>query len=110
MHYFALFSLAIQSSKGTSEFARVCPFPVNEYSTRGGISLYAFLIISPRLSSSLSRAARVLVLIEFKILFSSRKRSFWSVQQNMKSISRVPLPLNSFIMSLPSVISLIVGL
>ena len=95
---------------GTSEFARVCPFSVNEYSTRGGISLYAFLIIRPRLSSSLSRAERVLVLIGFKILFSSRKRSFWSVQQNMNNISRVPRALSSFIMSLPSVISWIIGL
>ncbi len=77
--------------------ASSCPFAVNRYSTRGGISLYACLLKTPFLSRAFSRIARVLLLKPFIVFLNFRYLTESVVQHKGNSISRVPLFVISFL-------------
>jgi hypothetical protein len=63
--------------KGSTVMARLWPFFVIEYSTLGGISLYAVLLSMPSFTSSLSLDANVLVLMCLKRFASSVNLTFF---------------------------------
>src|SRR5919108_1888570 len=60
----------IQCSKLIMDSTSSCPLSVKLYSTLGGVSLYDFLSNTPILCSSLSLAAKVLLLNRFKVFLN----------------------------------------
>ncbi len=68
-----------------------CPLPVSRYSTRGGISLYAFLSKMPPFSSSLRRLASVLLLMPLRAFRNCLYLTGSAVQHSGIRISSVPL-------------------
>jgi hypothetical protein len=74
-----------------------CPLLVNLYSTRGGISLYDFLLKIPFFSNSFKRIANVLLLKPFIEFLNVIYLTGELLQQSGISISRVPLFVINFL-------------
>src|SRR5690349_15969102 len=73
-----------------------CPLLVNLYSTRGGISVCAFLFKIPLFSSPFKRIANVLLLNSFIAFLNLRYHTRFVVQYKGIRISMVPLFVINF--------------
>src|ERR687888_1671522 len=96
----------IHRNKSITDSTSSCPLSVKLYSTLGGVSLYDFLSNTPILCSSLSLAAKVLLLNPFKVCLNLIYLTGFVVQHKGIRISSVPFLVISLLSLAVSFISI----
>src|ERR687888_2558105 len=96
----------IHRNKSITDSTSSCPLSVKLYSTLGGVSLYDFLSSTPLPSSSLSLAAKVLLLKPFKVFLNLIYLTGLVLQHRGIRISSVPFFVINFLNLAVSFISI----